>query len=73
MCWQEHKTNEVRNLIKHQNRITPKNYTGSQTQGSLASPTTRTLYMKQGNLHKQRMVDLTGEEDNMETLTDFIP
>jgi hypothetical protein len=70
---QEQKTNEVTNIIKHQNKTSSKNSIGSQTQGSLASPVTKTLHKKINLPHKQRMVDLTEEEDEMETYTDFTP
>jgi hypothetical protein len=68
---QEQKTNEVGNFIKKQNRITPKNYKGSQPQGSLASPTTSTLNKPKGPTNNQHMVDLTTDEDDHTLLNNY--
>ncbi len=70
---QEQKTNEVTNIIKRQNKTSSKNSIGSQIQGSLASPVKKTLHKKINLPHKQRMVDLMEEEDEMENYTDFTP
>ena len=55
---QEQKTNEVSNIVKKQNRNISKNSSGSQQQGSLASP------IKMTTTNRQLLVDLTEDEED---------